>query len=80
MGFLDKLLGRTKDTAGDVAEKVEPMVDKAQDSASQAWDKAKDKLDDATDKGEDTAGDAAAQAKDTVSDAASTSDSGPSAA
>ena len=31
MGFLDKLLGRAKETAGDVSEKAEPMVDKAQE-------------------------------------------------
>ena len=40
MGFLDKLLGRAKDTAGDVADKAAPVVDEAQDSAAHAWDKA----------------------------------------
>ena len=57
MGFLDKLLGRAKDTAGDVSDKAAPVVDKAQDSAGQAWDKATD-----------VAGDAAAEVKETVSE------------
>jgi hypothetical protein len=29
MGFLDKLLGRAKDTAGDGCDKAPPHVDKA---------------------------------------------------
>ena len=53
MGFLDKLLGRAKDTAGDVSDKAAPVVDKAQDSAGQAWDKATDVAGDAADKVED---------------------------
>lgn len=53
MGFLDKLLGRTKETAGDAADKAAPVVDKAQDAAGDAWDKA---------------GDVASDAKDAVSD------------
>lgn len=57
MGFLDKLLGRAKETAGDVAEKAAPMVDKAQESAAQAWDKAKD-----------VAGDVVHEAKEKVSE------------
>ena len=57
MGFLDKLLGRTKETAGDVADKAAPVVDKAQDAAGDAWDKAGD-----------AAGDAVDEAKDAVSD------------
>ena len=48
MGFLDKLFGRAKDTAGDAADKAEPTVDKAQDAAGDAWDKASDVGDDAT--------------------------------
>ena len=88
MGFLDKLLGRSKEAAGDVAEKAAPTVDKAQDAAGQAWDKTKDLADDAKDKvgdlrdeGEDTAGDVADEAKDAVSEAdAPASGTGPSAA
>ena len=57
MGFLDKLFGRTKETAGDVADKAAPVVDKAQDSAGQAWDKAEDAAGDAADKVEDTVSD-----------------------
>ena len=57
MGFLDKLLGRTKETAGDAADKAAPVVDKAQDAAGDAWDKAGD-----------VTGDAVDEAKDTVSD------------
>ena len=53
MGFLDKLLGRAKDTAGDVSDKAAPVVDKAQESAGQAWDKATDVAGDAADKVED---------------------------
>ena len=34
MGFLDKLFGRAKETAGDVAEAAEPMVDKVEDVVS----------------------------------------------
>lgn len=88
MGFLDKLLGRAKETTGDVAEKAAPVVDKAQDAAGQAWDKtkdvagdAKDELEDIAGKGEDTSADVADEAKDAVSGAdAPTSGSGPSAA
>lgn len=77
MGFLDKLLGRTKETAGDVGEKAAPVVDKAQDAAGQAWDETKDGADDAKDK----VGDVAGEAKDAVSGTDTpTSDSGPSAA
>ena len=57
MGFLDKLLGRTKETAGDVADKAAPVVDKAEDAAGDAWDKT-----------DDVAHDAVDEAKDTVSD------------
>lgn len=67
MGFLDKLLGKAKQTAGDVADKTAPMVEKAQHAAGQAWDKAKDRGGDA----KDTAADTADEATDTVSDAAS---------
>jgi uncharacterized protein YjbJ (UPF0337 family) len=57
MGFLDKLLGRTKETAGEAADKAAPVVDKAQDAAGDARDKAGD-----------AAGDAGDEAKDAVSD------------
>ena len=32
MGFLDKLLGRTKETAGDVGDAAKDMGDKAKDA------------------------------------------------
>jgi len=57
MGFLDKLLGRTKETAGEAADKAAPVVDKAEDAAGDAWDKT-----------DDVAHDAVDEAKDTVSD------------
>ena len=71
MGFLDKLLGRTKDTAGDVGEKAAPVVDKAEEAADQTWDKAKDVADDATEKlgGEDDVTHAADAASDAADDA-----------
>ncbi len=53
MGFLDKLLGRAKETAGDVADKAAPMVDKAQNAADNAWDSAKDMADDVADEAKD---------------------------
>ncbi len=34
MGFLDKLFGRAKDTAGDVADSAAPVVDKVEDAVS----------------------------------------------
>ena len=74
MGFLDKLLGKAKETASDVAEKAAPVIDKAQETAGQAWDKAKervgDKADDATDAAEtaaDEVGAEAGEATDAVS-------------
>jgi hypothetical protein len=33
MGLLDKLFGRATDTAGDIADKAAPVVDKPQDAA-----------------------------------------------
>ena len=54
-GIPRQALGRAKETAGDVADKAAPMVEKAQEAAGQAWDKAKDRVGDA----KDTAGDAA---------------------
>jgi hypothetical protein len=46
MGFLDKLLRRTKGT-GESADKAAPMVEKPQDAAGQTWDKAQDRGGDA---------------------------------
>jgi uncharacterized protein YjbJ (UPF0337 family) len=57
MGFLDKLFGRAKHTAGDVADEAAPVVDETRDSAAHAWDKATE-----------VAGDAADEVKDTVSE------------
>ena len=59
MGFLDKLLGRTKGTAGDVAEKAEPVVDKSEDAAGDAKEKLAGDDDDvarAADAADDTTG------------------------
>jgi hypothetical protein len=80
MGFLDKLLGRTKETAGDVAEKAAPVVDKAQEGASQAWDTTKDAAGDVADKAKDALDRGKDDATDAAADAAPTSGSGPSAA
>jgi hypothetical protein len=57
MGFLDKLLGRTKQATDDAGEKAGSLGDKAEDAGEKAWDK-----------GTDAAGDTADEAKDTVSD------------
>lgn len=45
MGFLDKLLGRSKDVATDVGESAKDLGDKAADTASDLGDKAKDTFD-----------------------------------
>jgi uncharacterized protein YjbJ (UPF0337 family) len=50
MGFLDKLFGRSKETAGDAADKVE-------DAAAHAWDTSTEVADDAADKVKDTVSD-----------------------
>ena len=86
MGFLDKLFGRTKETAGDVADKVGPAVDKAQDAAGNAWDKASDAGSDAVDKAKDVVGGGTDEAKEKVEDVtggdkpSGSTGSGPSAA
>ncbi len=49
MGFLDKVVGRAKETAADVAEKAGPMVDKAKVVASDAAEKAAPVVDKAKD-------------------------------
>ena len=40
MGFLDKLFGRAKDTAGEAADAAVPVAEEAQDAAGRAWDEA----------------------------------------
>jgi gas vesicle protein len=88
MGFLDRLFGRTKETADDIADEAAPAVDKAQDAAGEAWEKAKDTADDVGDAAKDRLGGAAdeaketaEEAKDTASDASRAGDApGPSAA
>ena len=55
MGFLDKLFGRSKETAGDVADKAAPVVDKAEDAAGDAVDEAKDTVSDLTHRGDEPA-------------------------
>ena len=42
MGFLDKLLGRSKETAQDIGESAKDLGDKATDTASDLGDTAKD--------------------------------------
>ena len=49
MGFLDKLFGKAKNTASDVADKAAPVVDRATDKASDVVDRAKDAGSDAVD-------------------------------
>ena len=79
-----ELAERAKETAGDVADKADPVVDKAADTAGQGWDKsteaagdvvdaAKDKVSDLTDRSGDAADEAAETAQDSTG-------SGPSAA
>ena len=83
MGFLDKLFGRAKETAGDVADTADPHVDKAQDAAGDAWDKTKGVADDVADTASDTPGgaeDEARDAVDTTQDTAEDTGSGPTAA
>jgi hypothetical protein len=69
MGFLDKVLGRTKETAGSLAEKAGPALDKAQDASGGAWDKSKDVAGDAADKARETVGTGDDEAAGTGSDA-----------
>jgi len=69
------------DPAGDVADKAAPVVDKAQDSAGEAWDKSKDTAGDAVDKTKDTVSELTDRGGDAASDAKSDAPgSGPSAA
>ena len=66
MGFLDKLLGRSKEGAGDVADTAGDVVDKGVDVAGDAVDKGVDVADDAIDKGQELAGDAVDKGKDVL--------------
>jgi len=45
MGFLDKLLGRSKETAEGVGESAKDTGEKAMDTASDVGDKTQDALD-----------------------------------
>lgn len=56
MGFLDRLLGRTKDVAGSAMDKVQDVVP---DSVENAVGGAVDKAGDAVDKTREVAGDVA---------------------
>lgn len=58
MGFLDKLLGKTKDVVADVADKAAPLVDKVKDMAGDHADDVKGAVDKATDVVDDTVGSA----------------------
>jgi len=83
MGFLDKLLGRAKETAGDAADKAAPVVDKAQDAAGDAWDKASDVASDAVDEAKDAVSDLTDRGDEAVDSAepgSGTSGSAPPAA
>jgi hypothetical protein len=71
MGFLDKLLGRTKPVAEDAGDKAGSMADTATDTAEKAWDKGADAAGDAA----DTAKNAASEVADAASDAAGTDSS-----
>lgn len=53
MGFLDKLLGRSKETAEGVGESAKDTGEKAMDTASDVGDKAKDTASDLGDKTQD---------------------------
>ena len=48
MGFLDKLLGRTKDTAREIGDKAAPLAEKTSAAVGGAVDKAEDLVDDMT--------------------------------
>jgi hypothetical protein len=50
MGFLDRLLGRTKEAGRDVTETVGNAADKAEDVAGDVVDKAEDVADDVKDR------------------------------
>lgn len=82
MGFLDKLFGRTKDTAGDVADNAAPVVDKAQDAGGEAWNKASDVASDTVDKAKDAVGGASDEVQEKAEDATGGDDRppGPTAA
>ena len=80
MGFLDKLFGRAKETAGDVADKTAPVVDKTQGAAGQAWDKTSDVASDVADKAKDVVGSASGEAKEKVDETTGGQGSPPSAA
>jgi hypothetical protein len=77
MGFLDRLLGRTKDVAGSAVDKVQDVVpdsvenavggavDKAGDVAGDVADKARDVIPDSV---EDKVGDAVDKTKEVAGD------------
>ncbi len=66
MGFLDKLFGRAKTTATDIAEQAAPMVDRAVDKAGDLAHQAKDAAAPMVDKAQDLAGQAADKASELV--------------
>jgi hypothetical protein len=66
MGFLDKLLGRTKDVAGDVAAKTGDIAEKTVDVAGDAASKGADVAGDVYDKSKDVVGDAVDKGRDVV--------------
>jgi hypothetical protein len=53
MGFLDKLFGKTKNAASDLADKAAPVVDRATDKAGDLAEHAGDKASDLADRARD---------------------------
>ena len=49
MGLLDKILGRTKETAREIGEHAAPLAEKAGAAVSGAFDKARDAVTDHAD-------------------------------
>jgi hypothetical protein len=64
MGWLDKLLGRSKEVAGDVADTAGDLAAKGADAAGDVVEKGADVAGDAIDKGQDLAGDGVDKGKD----------------
>jgi hypothetical protein len=77
MGFLDKLLGRSKDAAEKTEDTAAQAWDKATDVVGDTAEEAKDKVSDLTDPGGDAATEAADAAAEPTQD---TTGSSPTAA
>jgi uncharacterized protein YjbJ (UPF0337 family) len=66
MGLLDRLLGRAKETASDVAEKAGPVVDQAVDKAGELAGQAKEAVGGFAEKHGDSVKDGVTRAGDFV--------------